>query len=344
MASITKRRTSYQVQVRRKDATPLSKCFKSLSDAKAWARQIEASIDKGSSPLASVRKASLPTLFAALARYALEVVPHKKGAAKDAARVRQWQQHPLAQKSIAIITPRDLSSYRDEELRRGRAPATVVRSLAVLSHLFSVATKDWGYMLDNPAMKMRKPRTNNARSRRPTLSELDAVLSNVSSPELRCFIRLAATTAMRRSELFGLRWDHVDLAGRKVFLADTKNGSSRFVLLSTQAVSIFKELQPAPHGRVFKFTHIDTPSTAFARAVERSRASYEAQCQADGVPALQGHLTDLRLHDMRHEATSAFFERGLSSMEVASITGHKTLAMLQRYTHLRAEHVLSKLG
>ena len=53
---------------------------------------------------------------------------------------------------------------------------------------------------------------------------------------------------------------------------------------------------------------------------------------------------DLRFHDLRHEATSRFFEKGLNVMEVAAITGQKDLRMLQRYTHLRAEDLAKKLG
>jgi integrase len=55
-------------------------------------------------------------------------------------------------------------------------------------------------------------------------------------------------------------------------------------------------------------------------------------------------ITDLHFHDLRHEATSRFFEKGLNVMEVATITGHKDLRMLQRYTHLRAEDLAKKLG
>jgi integrase len=54
-------------------------------------------------------------------------------------------------------------------------------------------------------------------------------------------------------------------------------------------------------------------------------------------------MPDLRFHDLRHEATSRLFEKGLNTMEVASITGHKTLTMLRRYSHLSMEHLLAKL-
>ncbi len=57
-----------------------------------------------------------------------------------------------------------------------------------------------------------------------------------------------------------------------------------------------------------------------------------------------GPIEGLTFHDLRHEATSRLFEKGLNPMEVAAITGHKTLQMLKRYTHLRAEDLVGRLG
>ena len=51
-------------------------------------------------------------------------------------------------------------------------------------------------------------------------------------------------------------------------------------------------------------------------------------------------IEDLRFHDLRHEATSRLFEKGLNPVEVATITGHKDTKMLMRYTHLRAEDLV----
>ena len=67
-----------------------------------------------------------------------------------------------------------------------------------------------------------------------------------------------------------------------------------------------------------------------------SRA-FAATCKAAGI-------TGLTFHDLRHEATSRLFEKGLALTEVAAITGHKTWQMLKRYTHLRAEDLVGRLG
>ncbi|MHB1669846.1 tyrosine-type recombinase/integrase [Thiomonas sp.] len=84
--------------------------------------------------------------------------------------------------------------------------------------------------------------------------------------------------------------------------------------------------------------------SAFIRIRRRGRELYEADCTAQGVKPDPSFLTDLRFHDLRHEATSRLFEKGLGIMEVASMTGHKSLAMLKRYTHVEAEKLAQKLG
>ena len=58
----------------------------------------------------------------------------------------------------------------------------------------------------------------------------------------------------------------------------------------------------------------------------------------------RANIKDLRVHDLRHEATSRLFELGLDAMEVSTITGHKTLSMLKRYTHLKARNLAQKLA
>ena len=129
----------------------------------------------------------------------------------------------------------------------------------------------------------------------------------------RICVALAIETGMRRGELLGLLWDNVDLERRTAFLPVTKNGESRGVPLSSRAVAVLRGLPAASNGRVFG------ELTPLALRLSFNRATRRAG------------ITGLRLHDLRHEATSRFFEKGLNVMEVASVTGHKTLQMLKRY-------------
>ncbi|CAJ0707574.1 site-specific integrase [Ralstonia mannitolilytica] len=147
---------------------------------------------------------------------------------------------------------------------------------------------------------------------------------------------LALETGMRRGEMLGLRWWQVSFDGRAVQLTDTKNGSPRGVALSLKAIAILKAVQQMAYGSTVAINDPDerpvfpdvTPNAlklAFKRMLERA-----------GVE-------NFHFHDLRHEATSRFFEKGLSPVEVASITGHKDTRMLMRYTHLDASKLADKL-
>ncbi|BBF65303.1 site-specific integrase [Acidithiobacillus sp. 'AMD consortium'] len=106
---------------------------------------------------------------------------------------------------------------------------------------------------------------------------------------------------------------------------DSKTGDPRRVPLSSRALAVLDALPRRMDGEVWG-VRADSITQAFARACHRAG------------------IEDLRFHDLRHEATSRFFEKGLNPMQVAAITGHKTLQMLKRYTHLRAEDLAKILG
>lgn len=149
---------------------------------------------------------------------------------------------------------------------------------------------------------------------------------SAKNPYLYPVVRLAIETAMRQGELAGLCWEHVDLRRRIAHLPDTKNNEARTVPLSSAAVDILRSLPHSVGDEVFSGVTVEAIKRSFARAVRRAG------------------IEDLRFRDLRHEATSRFFERGLNIMEVSAITGHKDLTMLKRYTHLRAEALAKKLA
>ena len=132
---------------------------------------------------------------------------------------------------------------------------------------------------------------------------------------------------MRRGENLSLTWENVHLGKRYVHLPDTKNGDSRDVPLSQQALQLLRDLP----------RNIREDQAFFPLHFEALKGSWRRACSRAGI-------IDLRFHNLRHEATYMFFEKGLNVMEVAAITGHKDLRMLQRYTHLRAEDLARKLG
>lgn len=172
------------------------------------------------------------------------------------------------------------------------------------------------------------PAAARARDRRLVGDEATRLLEacNTSScPWLAPITILAVETAMRQGELLALTWDTIDLTRRVARLLDTKNGERRDVPLSIAAIAVLTALPRAIDGRVFPISQ-DNLEGYWRRATKAAE------------------IADLRFHDLRHEAASRLFEKGLNPMEVAAITGHKTLQMLKRYTHLRAEDIAVRIG
>jgi len=163
---------------------------------------------------------------------------------------------------------------------------------------------------------------------------------------MKPIIILAVESSMRLGELVSLEWKHIDLERKIAHLPKTKNGDSRTVALSSAAVAALKTMQDKlrEDGRVFDWARGDSFSGRFRGLVKRARRIYEDGCAEQGETPDPAFLTGLTFHDGRHEATSRLFEKGLNPMEVASMTGHKSMQMLKRYTHVEATKVAQKLG
>ncbi len=167
---------------------------------------------------------------------------------------------------------------------------------------------------------------------------MEAICTASDSPGLPDLVRFAVETGMRRSEMSGMTWDRVDLKNRTVTLLVTKNGEKRIVPLSTEAGRILSSLTRRIDGKVWGMAP-DSITQAFIRALARARTAYEKECAEKGRKPDPDFLTGLTFHDLRHEATSRFFELGFDASRVKEITGHKTYQMLARYTHLKAEDI-----
>ena len=341
MATFRKRSGSWQALVKKKGFGQIARTFDSKAEAEVWAREIEAEMDRG--VFVSRKEAESTTLFEALERYSREITSAKKGAKQEMGRIRHWMSHPLSKRFLATIQGKDVAAYRDERLRSGISANSVRLELAVISHLFTIAVKEWGMGgLVNPVMQIRKPKLPQGRDRRLLPGELDRILTASDSPALPDLVRFAIETAMRRSELSGMTWDRVDLKKRTATLLDTKNGEKRIVSLSGEAVRILSGLTRRIEGAVWGMEP-DSITQAFNRAVSRARLAYENECQGRGIKPDPSYLTGIRFHDLRHEATSRLFELGLDASRVQKITGHKTYAMLSRYTHLKAEDIAQEM-
>lgn len=314
---------SWQVRVRRFGEPALTKSFSSKLIAKKWARQIEYTMDEGS----FIDRAELDTttLGDLIDRYMVEITPTKKSHKAEKFRL-VLMRHSIGYIGLNKIQSKHIAEYRNKRLADGCANGTVIKDINSLSHIFNVAMKDWGIpLISNPAQMVRKPSAGRGRDRRLKDGELVRLLDALNKTcEIKIVVLLAIETAMRRAEILSLLWSNIYLEDRYLILPDTKNGEVRAVPLSTSAISILRSLGRNT-DKVFSIKP-DSITRGFKRACKRAG------------------LKDLRFHDLRHEATSRFFELGLNTMEVSAITGHKTLSMLKRYTHLKAKDLALKLG
>jgi integrase len=240
MASIRKRgKSQYQVRITR-NHTEQSRTFDTGGEAEAWAAVVESEAARG--VWVNTREAESTSLREALDRYAIEITPSKKGAVRERQRIEKLQRHHIASLTLAAIRGSTLARYRDERVAAGIGANTIRLDLAVLSHLFTIARKEWGMDgLSNPVQSLRRPRLPKGRDRRLVGGEEER-LKACCPPWLLPIVTVAIETAMRRNELLMMRWEDVNLQARTVHLRDTKNGEARTVPLSTVALQVLREL------------------------------------------------------------------------------------------------------
>lgn len=345
MATIRKRGDSFQAIVKRRGFPLTSRTFEHKADALIWTRQIETDMDRGQFlPRAASEGILLRDL---IERYRRDVLPDKRG--KHFGPALRLLDERFGKYGVVTLTSRRIAEFRDQRLR-GHAASTVRKELNLLSRIFDLATREWGVALPaNPCKAVSRPPERNARTRRLRPHE-EHYLLTATRPEISQLVRMALETAARLGELLSLEWVDVDLASRVattygVGKQGTKNGTPlRSIPLSLKAVELLESL-PHSDRRVFPtWRASDSFNKAWRSAIAYAQQAYAKDCKINGTEPVQGFLDDLVFHDLRHEATSRLFEKHrLNSMEIAMVTGHKTLAMLKRYTHLRASDLAKQL-
>ena len=320
----------WQALVRRRGYPQQTRTFDTKGEAEGWASTLESEMSRG--VFVSRTEAEGTTLAEALNRYRTEIIPQKKNVDREARRVNGLihMLGPLAPRFLASIRGKDIMSFIKTRQAGGAGPNTVRLDLALLSHLFNTARTAWGMeSLTNPVdlVKGQRPKLPGGRDRRLVNDEQAHLMAAAATygGEIGPIITWAIETAMRRGEIAAMRWEHLDRKDRVLLIPETKNGTPRRVPLSVTALSVLDALPRRIDGRVWGMRP-DSISQAFERV-----------CKSAGIEGLT-------FYDLRHEATSRLFEKGLEIMEVKTITGHKTLQMLLRYTHLRAEDLVGRLG
>ena len=324
MASIRARSNKWQARIIRKAHPTIAKTFLTRQDAEKWARSVEIEIDR--STYINKSYAEKTQFKEILQKYLNDVAPNMRSAYNQAIRVRKLMKHPIAEVNMAQLSPKHIADYRDERLKVNK-PNTVIRELAILSSVINHARREWELNIINPVTMIKKPSSTPGRNRLLNDEELHRLyiqLEKINS-WYKPLVEFALESAMRRGELMSLLWVHVDFEKSVAFLPITKNGDSRYVPLSRKAIRILKLLPRDIEGRVFPLNK-GTVSIFFLKAARRAK------------------IEDIHFHDLRHMAITRLASVFSNPMELAAISGHKSLSMLKRYTHFKAEDLVKKLN
>jgi len=336
MATYRKRGKKWFCEIK-KNGVRTRKTFTRKYDAQKWASETERLIEN--EEYYKTKKVTL-TLGQAVDKYAETVSTKKKGEKKEIQRLAVFKRIKwLMDMNINMIEGCHIAQFREERLKTVKA-ATVNRDLNLLSHIFTIAIKDWSMSINNPVLLASRPKVpskplkDRRRINKDDEIRISRACKRSSNIYLEPIFKFALETAMRRGELVSLVWSDVYIKNRRVFVRDSKTGEPRVVPLTKRAVEILKSLRVHESGLVFPFVSGNALTMAFRRACAEAKS-------LDGTK--DEPVTGVRFHDTRHEATSRLFGKSLIAQEVKAVTGHKTDAMLAKYTDLLDE-VIAKLG
>jgi len=328
MANIRRRQGRWQAQVRRKGYSQVTKTFTSKEAAKRWIKAVETDMERG-----EFKPRLDMTVGQLIKRYQTDIIPKQKAHQSALVRCRRLSRM-LGKINLSDLSPAHLASYRDERLKSIK-PNTLKRELSILSSAINTAIIDWGIPIpSNPVAMTRIPKYDDSRDRRLKDGEEEKLLA-IAKPVYRRAIIIAVETAIRRGELLNIRKSHINFDKQTLHIPETKTDTPRTIPLSTRAIKALRDqIKSISDANVVQMERdpklFSMSAPMFRHEIHKYRVKLD--------------MEDWRFHDLRHEATSRLFERGLNVMEVALVSGHQDLRMLKRYTHLRAEDLVERLG
>lgn len=247
---------------------------------------------------------------------------------------------------LSQITTFDVERYKKHRSNgvirnRGRAkpgtplptvkPSTINRELATLSHLLNKAA-EWGWN-NAPAAKIRKLKEGTGRIVYLSAEQSNDLLEAAKADQNRQiypFILIGLRTGMRKSEMLSIRREHVDLAKASIYVPHAKAGA-RTQPISNDLVTFLAEyMETLPPGTEWLFP---SPGARRGHTID-IRKPFVRCVKAAGLDP-----TQVCRHTLRHTAITHLVQAGVDLPTVKRISGHKTLAMVERYAHQSGRHI-----
>jgi integrase len=220
-----------------------------------------------------------------------------------------------------------LREERDKDGNRVRTDSRINRYIATLSRVLGYCHRTLRLIQSNPCSAVRRLKESPGRTRFLTEDETKTLLQAVDArgnPGFAVFVRIALGTGARRGEIARLRWCDIDLVHNRITFHATKTNEHRSVPLPAVLVPLIKE-----YGKV--------------RPIDNQAAMFPHNYRYDWREVEKALPDDVVFHTLRHSVASHMAMAGASLLDIAAVTGHKTLAMIRRYSHLSDEHVRTKL-
>lgn len=353
MATIQERKkkngkSTFTATIRVKGYAPLSTTFDRKSDARLWIQEHEPDMKKGKH--IKDYEANKHTLDELIDRYIeIELPKRNKSDHKKYKMQLSWWKDKIGHCLLSNVTPALLSEYKEllcneksEKPIKGnisRSGATANRYMAALSIVLSMGAKEWGWIDENPMLKVRKYKETVKQDRFLSPEEIEKLLHACKTFDLHgdnynretyLFVLTALSTGARYSEIHNLKWENIDFRNRQFYFLNTKNGENRGVPMSNDIYIALKEFQ--------KIRNIKSPylwTTKDGKKLIDMRVRF--------YKALEIVDFTCRFHDLRHTVASHIAMNGGSLLDIAQVTGHKTMQMVKRYSHLTKKHTAKLL-
>lgn len=233
-------------------------------------------------------------------------------------------------KPLSGISTFDIERYKKSRRDSGIAPGTINRELAALSHLFGKA-QEWKWIDFKPAL-IRRLKENPGRIIYLTgeqAARLIEVAKQDQNPQVYPFILIGLETGMRRMEILSIRLDNIHLARRMIFIPNGKTGAREQPITRHLAEFLKGCMETAKLGQEWLFPA--KSKTGHTVAIEKS---FRRVVEGAGLDP-----NEIVRHTLRHTAITHLVQSGVDLPTVKRISGHKTLAMVERYSHQNGEHI-----